>query len=148
MTPKTIFDSDDSDTLVNVLARITSITPLNSDVVELVLALDQPLAYHAGQNSLFFVPYYPDPAKDQGSYSFVCGFTPEIAYTIQFHIRKMRGGLFSEWLFDWKRTGEQVVLEGPFGSFAQIRPLTPSGRYKRTAGVLGLCVRQTPVTNT
>ena len=148
MTPKAIFDSDNSDTLVNVLARITSITPLNSDVVELVLALDQPLTYHAGQNSLFFVPYYPDPANDQGSYSFVCGFAPDIAYTIQFHIRKMQGGFFSEWLFDWKRTGEQVVLEGPFGSFAQIRPLTPSGHDKRTAGVLGLCVRPTPITNT
>jgi len=148
MIPKAIPGSDVSVPAVKILARIISITPLNSDVVELVLALDQSLIYYAGQNSLCFVPYHPAQANEQGSYSFAHGDASGIVNTIHFHIRKVPGLPFHIWLFDGNKTGEQVVLEGPFGSFARIRPLTPSSHCRRTAGELGLCVRPIPITNT
>jgi len=145
MIPKAIPDVDDSDPTVTIQARITSIAILNSDVVELVLSLDQPLIYKPGQNSLFFVPYHPAQANEQGSYSFAHGDAPGIVNTIHFHIRKVPGLPFHVWLSDGKKIGEQVVLEGPFGSFARIRPLTPSSHCRRTAGELGLCVRPAPM---
>ena len=145
MIPKAIPDIDDADPAVTIQARITSIATLNSEVVELVLVLDQSLIYHADQNSLFFVPYHPAKANVQGSYSFAHGDVPGIVNMIHFHIRKVPGLPFPVWLFDGNKTGEQVVLEGPFGSFARIRPLTPSSYCRRTAGELGLCVRPVPM---
>jgi len=143
MTPKFIPESDDVDAAVKIPARITSVAFLSSDVVELALALDRPLTYNAGENSLFFVRY-----NGQGNYSFARGSSPGVVNTMQFHVRKVPGGLFSEWLCAGNRAGEQVILEGPFGSFARIRPKRPSGHGRRTAGELGLCVRPALNTNT
>jgi len=148
MIPMGIPDSDSSDAAIEIEARITSITSLNSDIVELALALERPLIYQAGQVSLFFVPYHHAQGNEQGSYSFAHGDAPDVVNTLRFHIRREAEGPFIKWLFEGKRTGEQIILEGPFGSFAQIRPLTPAESGRRPARELGLCVRPAPIINT
>ena len=143
MIPKIIPESDDVCAAVKIPARITSIAFLSSDIVELALTLERPLTYNAGENSLFFVRY-----NGQGNYSFARGSSPGVVNTMQFHVRKVPGGSFNEWLCSGNRAGEQVILEGPFGSFARIHLQTPSGRGKKSVGELGLCVRPAPIINT
>ena len=139
--------NDDPDPTVRIQARITSIDLLNGDTVELALALEQPLAHNPNQSSLFFVRYHPTLTNEQGSYSFARGNSPGPVKTVQFHIRKVPGGAFNNWLLSGNKTGEQVILEGPFGSFTRIRVRTPAERGRKAVGELGLCVRPSPVSD-
>ncbi|RLA53588.1 MAG: hypothetical protein DRQ65_00995 [Gammaproteobacteria bacterium] len=111
-------NSDDPEEAKKIEARIASVVPLNTDIVDLTLALKGPLTYHAGQFSLLFVPSHPVLSTEPRSYSLARGTSTESADTVQFHVRKVPGGVFTEWLFGEDRTGESVILEGPFGSFA------------------------------
>jgi len=100
-----------------IAATIASVIPLSADIVELTLALDKPLTYRAGQFVLLFVPSQPALATEPRSYSLAKGAKTSGVKTVQFHIRKVPGGLFTQWLFGGDRTGELLLLEGPFGSF-------------------------------
>ena len=117
-------NSDDPEEAQKIAAQIASVVPLNSDIVELTLTLERPLTYHAGQFSLLFVPSHPVLCEEPRSYSLARGASTENVDTVQFHVRKVPGGVFTEWLFNEDRTGEQLILEGPFGSFAWSEPET------------------------
>jgi len=147
MSPKIIPNYDDPDPAVKIQAHITSVTLLNSDTIELTLVLEQPLAHNSDQSSLFFVRYHPTLTNEQGSYSFARGNSPGTVNTVQFHIRKVPGGTFNKWLFGGNKTGEQVILEGPFGSFTRISVRTPAERGRKAVGELGLCVQPSPLSD-
>ena len=134
-----------------VSSRIASVVPLNSDIVELTLTLSQPLTYHAGQFSLLFVPSHPVLSEAPRSYSLAKGDKTHGVEAVQFHIRKVPGGVFTEWLFDQDRTGEQIILEGPFGSFAWSEPETKvlfiagGSGYAPVQALLEACSDKTPI---
>ena len=130
-------NSDDPEEAQKIEARISSVVPLNSDIVELTLTLEQPLTYHAGQFSLLFVPSHPVLSTEPRSYSLARGTSTENADTVQFHVRKVPGGVFTEWLFSEDRTGKQVILEGPFGSFAWSEPENKASKVLFIAGGSG-----------
>jgi len=117
-------NSNDPEEAQKMAAHITSVVPLNSDIVELTLSLEQPITYHAGQFSLLFVPFHPVLSEQPRSYSLARGASTDGVSTVQFHVRKVPEGIFTGWLFEKDRTGEQLILEGPFGSFAWSEPET------------------------
>lgn len=130
-------NSDDPEEAQKIEASITSVVPLNSDIVELTLTLERPLTYHAGQFSLLFIPSHPVLSKEPRSYSLARGASTENVDTVQFHVRKVPGGVFTEWLFSEDRIGESVILEGPFGSFAWSEPESKQSKALFIAGGSG-----------
>lgn len=115
-------NSNNPEEAENIAARISSSVLLSSDIVELTLALERPLTYHAGQFALLYVPSHPVLGSEPRSYSFAGGESTTDAETVRFHIRKVPGGNFTDWLFSEDRSGEKLLLEGPFGSFGWSAP--------------------------
>jgi alkane 1-monooxygenase len=99
---------------------ITALRPLNHDILELELQLDDPVAYTAGQYAELRVPGVVERAR---SYSFAAAPEAARAGLVRFHVRKVDGGAFTTWLHERAEVGDDVELEGPFGDFW----LRPSG---------------------
>ena len=97
-----------------VPAKVVRWHRLPGDVIDLRLALDEPVAYHAGQyctiaESGSFTrrsySYYDAPPEGEGAAASEVGFL----------VKRLPGGRFSEWLFEKDRTGTRFWIEGPYG---------------------------------
>lgn len=93
---------------------IRGLDHLTHDIVEVSIALDGPLVYTAGEYADLRVPGALDEFR---SYSFATRPDPAQADRAVFHIRKVPGGKFTEWLHQGDRLGARVELRGPFGDF-------------------------------
>lgn len=93
-------------------AKIYSLLKLSGDVVELTLRL--PVA-----NEIRFLPgQYIKLTNREGSVrSYSLAAAPSLDKTLKMHIRRVEGGLFSEWLFERATVGDLLHAEGPFGNF-------------------------------
>ncbi len=95
---------------------ITAINKLTYDTFEIVIKCDAgtpPLTAIAGQYGAIKVPGVKKPR----SYSFAKDPDDESPGEHTFFIRLVHGGKLSGWLAERDRTGEQVELAGPLGSF-------------------------------
>ncbi|HSV57326.1 MAG TPA: 2Fe-2S iron-sulfur cluster binding domain-containing protein [Variovorax sp.] len=99
-------------------ARIVSAAHLNHDIRELVLELDAPLQYRAGQYAQLTVPGHEELADEARCYSFSQSPAQRDPQRVSFHVRRVPGGAFTEWLFAADRTGQLLTLSGPCGDFA------------------------------
>lgn len=97
--------------------RIERIVPLTHDIVHLVVALDQPLRFIPGQ----YVELTAATGAAAGvarSYSFANVPDEEGTTTVvEFFIRKVPGGQFTQWLFGAAQPGDRLDLAGPHGDF-------------------------------
>lgn len=93
----------------HVLGRIVRCDRLTHDVVELAVALSQPMDFDAGQYVLLQVPGIPG-ARGWSMVNWAKGAT-----TLVFCVKKKPGGHVSEWLFNGERTGAEVRVFGPLG---------------------------------
>ncbi|MDY6957320.1 MAG: 2Fe-2S iron-sulfur cluster binding domain-containing protein [Pseudomonadota bacterium] len=100
--------------VVNRTGLIKALNHLTHDIVEVRIELDGPMAYTAGEYSDMRVPGVLDEFR---SYSFAARPDPAQANRVIFHIRKVPGGKFTEWLHQADRIGARVELRGPFGDF-------------------------------
>lgn len=100
-------------------AVIKEIRDLTHDIKEIVVEINDPddvsateLLYKAGQYADLKLPHL-----DQGrSYSFATA--PHIGQKeFMFYIRKVPGGEFTDWLFEEDRTGQTLIISGPYGNF-------------------------------
>ncbi len=107
----------DNRKLVHTRARITSVKALNHDIRHLVLALDQPMSYEPGQYAQLTVPGEAALAHEARCYSFCSAPVGASQSEVQFHVRRVPGGAFTEWLFSGDRTGQELQLSGPLGDF-------------------------------
>jgi len=82
---------------------------LNADVRRLEIALEQPVAFAAGQ---FMLVQAPGIAGFRG-WSMAQFERP--ASTLVFTVKSMPGGAISRWLIDGDRTGTSLTLFGPMG---------------------------------
>jgi NAD(P)H-flavin reductase len=99
--------------LVERVGQITHQTRLTDDIVELRVSLDEPLRYTAGQYAEMSTPGLVRSRQ----YSFASAPTPGGQQrTLQFFIRLVPGGEFTEWLFKEPRVGVNVRVRGPFGN--------------------------------
>lgn len=94
-------------------AEIVHIIDLTHDIKSLTLRLDRPIHYAAGQYASLSTDFL-DQARD---YSFATAPSADGLLEVTFYIRRVPGGLFTQWLFDKDRTGNQLKLEGPAGNF-------------------------------
>jgi NAD(P)H-flavin reductase/ferredoxin len=98
-------------------AHVMSAEKLNHDIIELSLELDSSITYRPGQYAHLTVPTVVPLSASPRSYSFASGTNNRSTTRVQFHIRKVNGGAFTEWLFSANRVGEKIELNGPFGDF-------------------------------
>ncbi|MFS2157514.1 M24 family metallopeptidase [Pseudomonas sp. Pseusp122] len=95
---------------LEVSAEVVSQRPLSSDIIELVLRTPQPLDVRAGQYLRFRL--------DNGdSRCFSVSNLPALDHgQLVFHIRQVKGGLFSERILPALQVGDALQLEGPLGA--------------------------------
>jgi NAD(P)H-flavin reductase/ferredoxin len=84
---------------------------LAHDVIGLTLLPDKPMMFNPGQ----YADIECKALSVVRSYSF--STPPKVDGSLTFHVRLVPGGVFSSWLFDADRTGNSVVLRGPYGQF-------------------------------
>lgn len=96
--------------LTDTGAQVRQVNLLSDTAIELVVALDEPLAFLPGQYINIQVP----------------GTTHVRAYSFsslpgslegRFLIRNVPGGMMSQWLTQQARPGDRLTLSGPMGSF-------------------------------
>lgn len=94
-------------------ATIVATPRLCPDIINLVVELDRPMGFIPGQYADLTAPGIAEPR----SYSFA--FAPEAGETtrLEFHVRHVPGGLFTDLLFGAERIGQTLDLSGPYGQF-------------------------------
>jgi len=110
--------SEDAPDAVSVTSHegvIQSMNPLTHDIVELVIKANDgfPRTALAGQ----YAEVDHEAISKPRSYSFAKTPENEAEGEVTFFVRRVPGGEFTEWLFAEDRTGEAVVVSGPYGSF-------------------------------
>lgn len=97
--------------------QIKSVNSLNHDIRELVVQLNDPLGYVAGQYAQLTIPSEPSLADAPRCYSFSCAPGRQGNTSLTFHIRYVPGGRFTEWLFNQDQSDKDIELLGPLGDF-------------------------------
>lgn len=97
--------------------KITETRMLTHDIMEVHVQLDRPIAYTAGQFADIFIREDKAGFARHRSYSFACAPEPSGGSTPAFHVRRVNGGSYTEWLFEKDRVGEAFELRGPQGNF-------------------------------
>ena len=110
---------------------IATVTPLNHNVLRLVIHSDVPMPYDAGQFMLVDVPEVP------GYRGWSMAAYDPIAETLAFTVKMMPGGLVSQWLSSADRSGAPVRLFGPLGK-ASFQPERDNADLVCVAGGSGL----------
>lgn len=90
--------------------RLGAIEDLTHDIVRILIDLDQPMKFWAGQYADITLP----GLGVTRSYSM--GNPPSEANRLEFVIKKYRGGAFSSALADQVRVGDALILRGPYGT--------------------------------
>ncbi|MES9860916.1 MAG: 2Fe-2S iron-sulfur cluster binding domain-containing protein [Candidatus Thiodiazotropha sp. LLP2] len=97
---------------------ISAIQMLTHDIMEVKVSIDQPLRetgghFKAGQYADISFPGISNPR----SYSFAAAPEDDKRSELTFYIRQVPNGELTGWLFEDDRTGSQVTVSGPYGSF-------------------------------
>ena len=110
--------------VVERAGTITALRRLTHDIIEMEVAIDEPVVYRAGQYCEIYVPgIVVDQPTETRSYSFAsaCGRDP--VGVVRFHIRHVPGGAFTTWLHTEAKVGQRLEGHGPYGDF-WLRPGT------------------------
>ncbi|MCE2680496.1 MAG: fatty acid desaturase [Burkholderiales bacterium] len=99
--------------LVDTRGEITATRLLTHDIMEIKVALDEPMEYRAGQ----FAEIRLNEFSLSRNYSIAVAPRGKPQSELVFHVRKVPGGRFTEWLFQASRVGTRFDVSGPFGEF-------------------------------
>lgn len=102
-----------SDIEIKILpARVASLRKLADDVMEISLSLpaNQRLAFRAGQYIEFIL-------RDRSRRAFSIANSPSNDEVIELHLRHVKGGTFTNHVFDEMKEKAILRFEGPFGTF-------------------------------
>ncbi|MFO1263084.1 MAG: CDP-6-deoxy-delta-3,4-glucoseen reductase [Rhodoferax sp.] len=93
-------------------ARVAALERKSADVIALKLQLpaNDTFQYRAGQFIEFIL-------RDGSRRSYSMATAPHVGAGLEFHIRHMPGGKFTDYVFSTLKDKEILRLEGPFGSF-------------------------------
>lgn len=98
--------------LRDLTATVVANEPIARDTRRLLLALSEPLGFHAGQYVELVVP----GSNVRRQYSLVN--TAEEDTVLELHVRSVLGGVATEgWIFAGLAEGDEVAVSGPLGDF-------------------------------
>lgn len=101
--------------ITETTASVESTAAISSSLIELTIALDEPMDFYAGQFVELEVPGHPGNWR---AYSIASG--PQTPSNMRFIVKRIEGGLFSGRL-DTFDAGTRMGLRGPYGS-SYLRP--------------------------
>jgi NAD(P)H-flavin reductase/ferredoxin len=98
--------------LQDFTGTVTSLADIAEDTRRLLVSLDKPMEFSAGQYMEMTVPH--TGAKRQYSMA----STPDRPTELEFHIRRIpEGQATDQWIFATLREGDRIELSGPYGDF-------------------------------
>jgi aromatic O-demethylase, reductase subunit len=98
--------------LQDFAGTVTGLTDIAEDTRRLLVSLDKPMEFSAGQYAKFTVPH--TGARRQYSMASV----PDKPTELEFHIRRVpEGEATDQWIFATLQEGDRVELSGPYGDF-------------------------------
>jgi len=89
-------------------AQVISLNKLSDDIIQLIVKLNQPMSFHAGQ----FINLWKDNHLHR---SYSIANLPSKENLIEMHIRYMPKGELSSWVFYKLKEGDVVDIQGPLG---------------------------------
>jgi alkane 1-monooxygenase len=99
--------------LVDTRGSITATRLLTADIMEVTVSLDEPMRFSAGQ----FAQLRLDEFSLSRNYSMALAPKGQGLSELNFHVRKVPGGRFTQWLFEKPRLGTRLGVAGPYGEF-------------------------------
>lgn len=109
--------SSTDNSIYTSLGSIEKITELTHDTYSVTLKLDKPIQYVGGQYGQILVPGVEKLTDHPRNYSFSTYPKSGESTSVEFFIRHVPSGLFTDWLFAKDRTGQKIELSGPHGDF-------------------------------
>lgn len=109
-------DVEHAHQIVSFNGSLSRINNLTHDIKEIVIKSEYPLPDRSGVAGQY-VEISTSGLSAPRSYSFAKAPENESDDEMTFFVRKVAGGEFTEWLFAEDRTGEKVMVSGPFGHF-------------------------------
>ena len=94
-------------------ATIVATEPLTHDILKVTVQTDRAVNYAAGQ----YANLRTDSGERARSYSFANAPQRKGRTTLEFYIRKVPGGEFTEALFNGELDGKPLVMDAPLGTF-------------------------------
>lgn len=107
--------NDDSEAMVpaQYMGTIVATEQLTHDILKVSVEIDRPMMFRAGQFADIALPGF----GRHRSYSFANAPVDGGTRQLEFMVRKVAGGEYTQWLFAQNRIGERFELHGPKGSF-------------------------------
>jgi xylene monooxygenase electron transfer component len=93
--------------------KLASVSNLTRDILDVRIALDEPMIYYAGQYANLTVP----GVAASRSYSFAAAPTGAGSNGLAFHIRLIPNGEVSSWFAGDDLVGAPITVDGPYGIF-------------------------------
>ncbi len=95
------------------VGTIVSLDDIAKDTKRLVIQLDRPMGFNAGQYMRFRVPGHEETDRTWSIAS--CPTSPDV---LEFQISNVPGGIGTDgWLFSTAKAGDEVKMAGPYGKF-------------------------------
>lgn len=98
--------------LRDLIATVTEVRDIAAGTRRVLLMLDEPLEFSAGQYVEITVP----GTAERRQYSLAN--VPSDPKLLELHIRRQPGGVASEWVFGPIEVGDRVDVRGPYGDFS------------------------------
>ncbi|WP_428311841.1 2Fe-2S iron-sulfur cluster-binding protein [Hydrocarboniphaga sp.] len=111
--------------VVHTSGVITALEPMTHDILRVECRLKDAAAYTAGQFAEVYVKGVgAGDSRESRNYSFSAapGVRDKVD-TVEFFIRHVPGGAFTDWLFKHAKLGDEIEGHGPYGDF-WLRPGT------------------------
>ncbi|MBA4501481.1 NADH:ubiquinone reductase (Na(+)-transporting) subunit F [Marinobacterium marinum] len=93
------------------VGRVTEIVDLSPTIKGITLALDDSMAFQAGQYVNLTIPGV------EGTRAFSIANTPGDSDRLELHVRKVPGGAGTTWLHEQLKEGDSLDVSGPYGQF-------------------------------
>lgn len=105
--------------VVHTEGEIIQLNYLTHDILQVRVRLQTPALYTAGQYAEIYVPnVIQEGNRETRSYSFAAApGDVDTVDSVEFFIRRVPGGAFTDWLFSEAKVGTVLEGHGPYGDF-------------------------------
>ncbi|WP_417553585.1 FAD-binding oxidoreductase [Marinomonas fungiae] len=97
------------------LVRCVKVIPETHDVTTFTFSMNEPVMFFFKPGQ--FVTLELDIAEERVMRSYTIASSPSIPYSFSITVKRVPGGVVSNWLHDNLKSGDQIAVHGPVGNF-------------------------------
>ncbi|MEO9273733.1 hybrid-cluster NAD(P)-dependent oxidoreductase [Marinomonas sp. 5E14-1] len=97
------------------LVRCVKVIPETHDVMTFTFSMNEPVLFYFKPGQ--FVTLELDIAEERIMRSYTISSSPSIPYSFSITVKRVAGGVVSNWLHDNLKSGDQIAVHGPVGNF-------------------------------